>query len=193
MRFTQVLFSFGVLILASANLAHAARLPNTAERNELRHAIKLIVSVGQNAAAVALLSQSLAQGTLKIEDGWNDGTQGLTNYPVRGPQTITIAAQTIPDASHPGFRGERGAPGLFEDRLWLASILVHEWLHTTQSWLYVHTQWWNIEPPAWRAQVVFLKGMRTKLRDYTLYELRADSLVDRAQFSLDLATGAVRE
>lgn len=186
-----------IMVLASGlagQAAQAARQPTAAESAGFRQAISNIESVGGYSLAVGLLRQKLALGALLVEDAWDDSMSGQTSYPIIGNQTITISAQKIPNLRSRNYTGRFGAAVLFEDQTWLASVMVHEWFHTTQSYLFVHTVRWNVEPPAWRFQVGFLKKIvqRVQGQDVSIRD-RAEGLVERAQYEVDYLAGRVHD
>lgn len=200
-RFTSYFFKhhllLSILVLASGlpgQTAQAARRPTAAEAAGLRQAIANIESVGGYSLAVGLLRQKLALGALLVEDAWDDSMSGQTSYPIVGNQTITISAKKIPNLLSRNYTGRFGAAGLFEDQTWLASVMVHEWFHTTQSYLFVHTVRWNVEPPAWRFQVKFLKKIVQRVQGQDVFiRDRAEGLVERAQYEVDYMAGRVHD
>jgi hypothetical protein len=168
--------------LAISSAAQASRAPNSTEAREIQTALNAIASYLPGSATARTLTAMFAQGQIRVADDWPDNQYGMTNYPVVGPQIIQLNARAIPDPSFRGYQGRYGQYALFEDRTWIASVLVHEWLHTTQSWAFVHLHRFDfqnaVEVPAWKRQRVFLERVLNRYQADTFRRVRVESLID---------------
>jgi len=169
-----------VLVAALLSMtAWASRQPDGREQQELDRAIAMIAQTAENGDVSKHLIEMVAHHLILVEDAWDSSLYGQTSYPITGDQTITINVRAIPDLGAALYRTHNGPYDLFEDRVWLASILVHEWLHTTQSWVFVHSDRAGVEPPAWLEQMSFLKRVRSSVSDDSMRIQRVDMLIDR--------------
>ena len=169
-----------VLVAALLSIsAWASRQPDAREQRELNRAIATIALTAESVEVSKHLSEMMAHHLILIEDAWDSSLYGQTSYPITGDQTVTINARAIPDVGAALYRTHNGPYDLFEDRIWLASVLVHEWLHTTQSWVFVHSDRAGVEPPAWLEQKRFLKRVRSSVPDDSMRIQRVDMLIDR--------------
>ncbi len=187
-------FAFLGLVLAVSGTAHAGfpgtRAPNASERKELMLALSAIRSLGYVEAANALTAM-MARGGLEIDDAMESGFYAETSYPIVGEQTIRFNALLFPDLGAPGYRVPNwGKINLVEDRVWLASILAHEWYHTTQPAWWVRTvgRFYSArEKPAWTLQRNFLQRAVVPMsQGDARLKSRLEGLVDQAQSEVDL-------
>ena len=185
--------TMAVSSLAGTSSFAAARLPDANEMKELIRAIVAIRHVGKNPATVDALTELLGTDHLLMEDSWSSDLNGVTNYPILGGErTITINSHIIPNATSAVYTGRFGPDALFEDRSWLESILVHEYLHTTQSYLAARLGGpKKVEPPAWKYQLQFMQNLCATLSDpaNATKKNRCEGLEDRIQAEIDLYNG----
>lgn len=182
-----------ILLLAcggSVSVAQAAgRVPAPSERRELIRAVDELRSYGFYETADRL-DLMLIRDAILVDDRFEKALHAVTTYPIIGDQKIILNAGIIPDPDRMVYKkGKFAAAYLLEDRVWLLSILAHEWHHTTQSPLWVRTvgrSYSRLEKPAWSFQVdVLRRAYEHNLdRDHFLLE-RLKMLVDRAQGEVD--------
>jgi hypothetical protein len=180
-------------VLAVSGAAHAGfpgtRAPNPSERKELMLALSTIRNLGYTETANAL-SAMMARGGLEIDDAMESGFYAETSFPIVGDQTIRFNARLFPDLGAPAYRVPNwGKINLVEDRVWLASILAHEWYHTTQPAWWVRTvgRFYSArEKPAWILQWNFLQRAVVPMSEADArLKSRLEALVDRAQSEVD--------
>ncbi len=182
-----------ILFLAcsgSVSVAQAAgRVPRPSERRELIRAVDELRSYGFYETADRL-DQMLIRNAILVDDHFEKSLHALTTYPIIGDQKIILNAGIIPDPAAPVYaRPKLGGWYLLEERVWLLSILAHEWHHTTQPPLWVRTvgrSYSRLEKPAWMFQVDVLRRAYERCPDRSPFMLsRLDMLVDRAQGEVD--------
>lgn len=175
--------------LASSVQAWASRPASEAESRELTRAISAIRKLGYPEVAVDLTAM-MASGTLKVEDSFPEGLYADTSYPLTGRQAIRISSKIIPDLKNPLYeRPKIGHLVLVEERVWLASILAHEWFHTQQASWWVHTVgriYAVRERPAWEYQrdLLLVASVMMSEGDAAV-QMRLQGLVDQAQVEID--------
>lgn len=182
----RLLGSLGLLFVVTSAPAWAARPLSATERIEMVRAIELIETTWKSGTASGKLRTLLDRGLLRAEDRWPSGFHGETSFPLFGKQTVTISSAIIPNPANRLYLIKGGDLNLFEDRVWLASILVHEWLHTTQSWIAsrIHRFTGRLEPPAWRKQKEFLQALLARETDRSR-SMRVETMIDRVDFELE--------
>ena len=186
-------FAILSLVLAVSGPAQAGfpgtRAPNASERKELILALSAVRNLGYTETAIAL-SAMMARGGLEIDDAMESGFYAETSFPIVGDQTIRFNARLFPDLGAPAYRHHTwGKINLVEDRVWLASILAHEWYHTTQPAWWVRTVgrlYSAREKPAWTLQRDFLQRAAVRMSEGDArLKSRLEGLVDRAQSEVD--------
>lgn len=179
----------GLAALAPSSFA-AARELTPAEHKEVYLAIKQVEQVWPNSQAARALRARLIEGTLLVDDRMPSKTLATTNYPLVGKQVITLTPTLVPDSTRPVYRQDTrfGQAALFDDRTKLASVLVHEWLHTTQSFLDSRINRFNtgrMEIPAYELQISYLRALLVLVKDNPTFAARVDSLIEYFGFELE--------
>jgi hypothetical protein len=173
----KILMVVGLMVWGQWSFAARPLAP--AEHFEIRKAIALIGQFWPGSNTESDLRRFYVQGQIFAEDHWPANERGRTTFPIVGVQTITVQSGTIPNLNARKYSLPLGHVELFEDRALLASVLVHEWFHTTQSWAQAKFMPWTVEKPAWIQQREFLNVLLKRYQDNSYYRDRLEFLIDR--------------